>query len=299
VSPTVLTAVGPNSADVRNATLSVTPPNPVTLGSGCHIDVQGWIGNKLIGGIRKLDVPPVHLPPDVNPPWLESEISLKPYPLIPGQPTQICVNIQNPTGTPKTVTIQYAVAGFGAGTGFSTVGSQTVTLPPFSSGTYCINWTPTGTGAQSQHTCVKITLKQPGYKDMTSQRNFDSGIGWAHQLARIDVPFQVRNPDLVSHTLQLSPTLYGINPFWKVEFLTDDGDPPPDVLEPGQIVDLHLRFVPATVGTAAVAPAQEPDNYLYGDVSRVDVAALLDGEQLGGITFELTPGVVRVPLIKR
>ncbi|MFL5801298.1 MAG: hypothetical protein ACJ8CR_06110 [Roseiflexaceae bacterium] len=299
VSPAVLTAVGPNSADVRNATLSVTPPNPATLGSGCHIDVQGWIGDKLIGGIRKLDVPPVHLPPNVNPPWLESEIKLIPYPLVPGQPTQICVTVQNPTATPHTVTIVYEVAGFGVGTGFTTVGTQVVTLPPFSNGTYCITWTPTGTASQAQHTCVRITLKQPGYQDMHSQRNFDSGQGWAHQLDRIDVPFQVRNPDLVSHTLQLSPTIYGIDPFWKIKFLTDPGDPPPNVLQPGQTVNLHLRLVPAVAKAANIAPAQAPGNYRFGDVSRVDVAALLDGEQLGGITFELIPPNVWLPLIRR
>ncbi len=135
VSPALLTAVGPNGSDVRNATLSVTPPNPVTLGSGCHIDVQGWIGTELIGGIRKLDVPPVQLPPFYEPSWLEPEISLVPNPPVVGQPSQICVQLQNPTATPRTVTLQYAVADFGAGIPFTTVGSQVVTLPPFSNGT--------------------------------------------------------------------------------------------------------------------------------------------------------------------
>jgi uncharacterized repeat protein (TIGR01451 family) len=299
VSPTVLTAVGPNSADVRTATLSVTPPTPATLGSGCHIDVQGWIGNKLIGGIRKLDVPPVHLPSNVDPPWLESEIRLAPYPLIPGQPAQICVTLQNPTATPRTVTLEYAVAGFGAGTSFTTVGTQVVTLPPFSNGQYCIAWTPSGIGgAQAQHTCVKITLKQPGYKDLTSQRNFDSRAGWAGQLDQIDIPFQVRNPDLVSHTLELSPTIYGIDPFWKIKLLTDPGDPPPNFLAPGQTVNLHARLVPAVAGAASFALAQAPSSYRIGNVSRVDIAALLDGEQLGGITFELTNPAIRLPVIR-
>jgi hypothetical protein len=31
----------------------------------------------------------------------------------------------------------------------------------------------------------------------------------------------------------------------------------------------------------------------------VDVAALLDGEQLGGITFELTPPNVWMPIVRR
>ena len=63
----VLPNMGAN--EVREAAMTVTPPNPVVFGSGCHIDVQGWIGNTLIGGIRKLDVPPVHLPQNTQPRW--------------------------------------------------------------------------------------------------------------------------------------------------------------------------------------------------------------------------------------
>jgi hypothetical protein len=109
----------------------------------------------------------------------------------------------------------------------------------------------------------------------------------------------VRNPDLVSHTLELSPTIYGIDPFWKIKFLTDPGDPPPTVLGPGQTVNLHLRLVPAVAQGAFTEPAQAPNNYRYGDVSRVDVAGLLDGQQIGGITFEITNPGVWLPVIMR
>ena len=141
----LLTAVAPTGTDVRDATLSVTPPTPVTLGSGCHIDVQGWIGDELIGGIRKLDVPPVHLPNDVAPPWLEPEISFVPNPPVVGQPGQICVELQNPRDTPRIVTVEYAVADFGAGIPFTTVATKSFTLPPFSLAKYCADWTPSTT----------------------------------------------------------------------------------------------------------------------------------------------------------
>jgi hypothetical protein len=65
VTPTVLPGVTPG--EVRTATLSVVPPEGRPLGTECHIDVQGWIGGRLNGGIRKLDVPPLHLP-EANPP---------------------------------------------------------------------------------------------------------------------------------------------------------------------------------------------------------------------------------------
>ena len=100
--------------------LQTTPPNPIILGSGCHIDVQGWYidpttnQSVLLGGIRKLDVPPVQLPhPDI--PWEEKEITLNPNPPVTGQPAQICVALQNPLSVTRTATLIYAVADFGAG----------------------------------------------------------------------------------------------------------------------------------------------------------------------------------------
>jgi len=192
----------------------------------------------------------------------------------------------------------YAVADFGAGMGFTTVGTRVVTLPPFSNAKYCINWTPTTGG--TLHRCVLITLKQPGYQDMHSQRNLDLKRAHPQRLDLLDFVFKVRNPDLVPHTLVLDPHIYGIDPFWKIKFLTDPGDPPPDVLEPGQTVNLHMQLVPAVqAATFAAAPAQAPVDYRFGDVSRVDVGILLDGEQIGGITAELSSSRVLLPLVTR
>jgi hypothetical protein len=298
VSPSVLTNVGPNGSDVRDATLTVTPPDPVTLGSGCHIDVQGWIGDELIGGIRKLDVPPVHLPRDVNPPWLEPEISFVPNPPVAGQPGQICVELQNPRDTPRTVTINYAVADFGAGIGFTTVATKLVTLPPNSIAKYCADWTPSGTG--TLHRCVLITLKQAGYQDMHSQRNIDIARARPTRLDLVDIPFKVGNPDLVSHTLKLDPTLYGIDPYWKVKFVTDQGDPPPDALGPGQIINLHMLFTGGVaLSGAAITPAAAPAEYGYGDISRVDIGVSLDGEQIGGLSVELSSPKQFLPFVVR
>ena len=124
----VLPTMAPN--EVREAAMTVTPPNPVTFGSGCHIDVQGWIGNTLIGGIRKLDVPPVHLPRDYQPPWEEPEISFNPDPPVVGQPALFCIELQNPLGYNRSVTVDFSMADFGAGIGFTPVGTQVFNLPP-------------------------------------------------------------------------------------------------------------------------------------------------------------------------
>jgi hypothetical protein len=284
--------VAPNGSEVREAALTVTPPNLVTLGSGCHIDVQGWIGDQLIGGIRKLDVPPVQLPRDVNPPWMEPEISFVPNPPAPGQPAKICVQLQNPLPVAKTVTLEYAVADFGAGIPFTTVATQNVTLPPNSNGTYCVAWTPDTHG--TLHRCVLITLKQPGYRDMHSQRNVDLRRVLPSQLPQLDIPVRVRNPDGVAHKLQIVPTFYGIDPLWRLRFL---GDPPPDTINPGQTLDLHLGFAQGP-GLLGAAPTAATD-YRFGDQSRVDVSIQLDGQEVSGFTIQLETSTVSVPIVMR
>jgi hypothetical protein len=173
-----------------------------------------------------------------------------------------------------------------------------VTLPPNSIDKYCVEWTPATTG--TLHRCILVTLKQASYSDMRSQRNIDIVRVRPTRLDLLDIPFKIGNPDLVSHTLELDPILYGIDPFWKVKFITDQGDPPPDVLAPGQTVNLRLQFTGgvALLG-AALAPAAAPAEYSFGDVSRVDVGVLLDGEQVGGLSFELDSPKMFLPIVLR
>jgi hypothetical protein len=63
---------------------------------------------------------------------------------------------------------------------------------------------------------------------------------------------------------------------------------------------LHLRLVPAVAAEAALAaPAAAPNDYRFGDVSRVDVAVLLDGEQVGGFSAELSSPKIFLPVVIR
>ncbi|MEZ4617123.1 MAG: hypothetical protein R2867_16670 [Caldilineaceae bacterium] len=167
--PLVLSNMAPG--EVRTATLHVIPPTDRPLGTACHIDVQGWIGSELIGGIRKLDVPPVHLPHS-NPSWMEKEISVIPDPLVVGQPGQICVQLNNPMPFTRVVSVDFAVADFGAGISFTPVGNlNNITLPANSLANYCISWTPTA--SNNLHRCIQVTLRQEGFMDQRSQRNID------------------------------------------------------------------------------------------------------------------------------
>ena len=283
--------------EIRTASLEVTPPNPVTLGSGCHIDVTAWINGQMIGGIRKLDVPPVQLPGDVNPPWEEPEISFRTDPPVAGQPNQICVELQNPLPVTKTVTIDYSVADFGAGIGFTPVGSLTFDLPPNSLGKYCIDWTPATSG--TLHRCVLVTLNQANYQPMHSQRNVDIRRVIPGQLGTLDIPFLVGNPDLVDHTLLITYTLVGIDPYWMPQIVDPLGDPPPLMLMGGENRLLRLLLLPAAGLNGAAAPDAAPLDYHYGDVSKIEVEILLDGRSAGGFSVQLETPRVYLPLVSR
>ena len=279
VSPTVLPNMGPS--EIRDATLTVTPPSPVTLGSGCHIDVQGWIDGNLIGGLRKIDVPPVHLPVDVEPPYMEQEISVIPDPPVTGQPGQFCVELQNPLAMTRTVTVDYQVADFGAGIWFTSVGTRTVTLPPESIDDYCINWTPDPGG--TLHRCLQVTLIQPGYEDQHSQRNIDVVAGTILDILHLDLPLLVQNPDLGPHQLEFEIRTYGFGPGWLVEVASGDGNPPPDVINPGETLPLMLELTPAV---SRRSPAQNDlPEYGFGDETRVEVDVMMDGTRVGGVAF--------------
>ncbi len=292
VTPPILTSMAPG--EIRTASLTVTPPSPVVLGSGCHIDVQGWINGQLIGGFRKLDIPPVHLPEHVIPPWEEREISFATDPPIVGKLDQICIELENPLPVTQVVTVTFSVADFGAGIGFTPVATQSFSLPPTSINKYCIPWTPALGG--TLHRCVLVTLQQPGYQDMHSQRNVDLRRVPVSGLGSLNIPFIVGNPDLVPHQLQLVPKIYGLDPaFWQVNFLLNTGDPPPTMLMPGEMVNLNMMFMGMNQSKLRSAAADSK----FGDVARVEVAVLLDGEQVGGFTIQLGDIPLFLPLLHK
>jgi uncharacterized repeat protein (TIGR01451 family) len=292
VDPTSLADVGPNDTDLRLAALHVTPPVGPPLGTACHIDVQGWIGDKLIGGIRKLDVPPVHLP-TANPPWEEKEISVNPDPPVVGQPVSFCVELANPLPISRTITVIYSYADFGAGIGFTPIQTRTITLPPGSIDKYCINWTPTAGG--TLHRCLLVTLQQPSFQDQRSQHNVNL-VRPTQGPSGIRIPFFVGNPDLFTRTLRFDPVLVGIDPtLWRPHFTPD---PPPD-LGPGQVLDMQFELVPAVAALRADAAASSND-YRFGDSSRAEIGVYLEDELVSGFTVEYGPPLtVYLPVVLR
>jgi hypothetical protein len=287
---------------VTTAQLQTTPPNPILLGSGCHIDVQGYIGDKLIGGIRKLDVPPIHLPhPDI--PWEEKEITVNPNPPVTGQNTQLCAAVQNPLPVARQVTLEFAVADFGAGIPFTTVGTTTVILPPNSFNNYCVNWVPAPGG--TLHRCIRVTLKQPNYIDDHSQRNINVVRPLRGQEGALKVPLKIMNPDGISHTLKLNVNLIGVDPTWQLDLKTDDGLLLPAVIGPGQTLGILIGLIPVpTAGASAqdadAVSATAADDPRFGDGTSAQVNVLFDGKSVGGFTVEFgEPLTVHAPLIAR
>jgi hypothetical protein len=309
VAPLVLAGMAPG--EVRNASLVTTPPDPVVLGSGCHIDVRGYfrLGSRwmpLNEGIRKLDVPPVQVsnPPGV-PPWSSPLITFREEPLRAGVPNSICIELHNPLPITKVVTLTYQVANYGAGIGFTTVpgGVITVTLPPNSRQRYCVSWTPSVPG----HYCVLVTVGYPGYRPTRVQRNVDVYRNWRPDLT---IPFVIRNPDLISHTLRFRPVLWGIDPnLYEVVFQIPrpggGGDPAPDVIGAGQQLQLQVAFRPrAFATTTSLASLRSPlatqaTNPIFGDVQRVDVAVEMDGKAVSGFSAVFEKSLVFLPLIRK
>lgn len=279
--PLVLATMAPG--EVRTATLHVIPPTDRPLGTACHIDVQGWIGSELIGGIRKLDVPPVHLP-HANPFWMEKEIKVIPDPLVVGQPGQLCVELQNPMPFPRIVSVDFAVADFGAGIGFTPVGSlNNLTLPANSINQYCVNWTPTV--SNNLHRCIQVTLRQANFADQHSQRNIDLVRRprlTLSELLQVEIPFTIGNTALFTRELEIRPELIGLPPVIRPRITPD----PPPFLEAGAQQQFMLSFEAVDIATAQASTIADDELGGFGDVARVEMGLYLDDEQVGGFSVE-------------
>lgn len=158
--------------EARPVTLTVVPPPNVPLPADemAVVDVEGSIAGQLIGGFRKVYRPPVPIHRPGDPIYAESEISIQPYPPRPTQPTEICVDLRNPTGVSQTVTVTFAVASFGIGLPFHDIARPiALDLAPYGMRRVCITWVPPFGGKF----CARVSLQMAGYAPVWSQRNMD------------------------------------------------------------------------------------------------------------------------------
>jgi hypothetical protein len=270
LSPDTLRNMQPG--EIREVTLTVTPPVDMPENGAVVVDVQAYVGSEVIGGFRKIYRPPVILHPTPDPPYAEREITVHPYPALAGQPTEICVELRNPTAVPQDVNVQFSWAAFGIGLPFTPIdGLRSVHLPPHSTVVECIHWIPPLSG----HVCLQVALFMEGYAPQRSQRNID-----VNELLRPNVPdaftFPVGNPfdHPVTITLGVIPHL----PDWGVEL---SQDVLPNV-PAGEVREVTLTVTP---------PGELPDDRALV----VDVEAYVGGELIGGFRKVFRPPVILHP----
>lgn len=296
VNPAVLNNVAPGAT--QTATLSVTPPLVAQLGTACHIDVQGWIGDLLIGGIRKLDVPPVHLPP-AEPFYMEKEIIVNPDPPVLNQSGQVCIELQNPMPTPRTVSVDFLWAAFGGGVPWTPISSlNNIVLPPNSFTQHCVPWTPTPVANGNLHRCLQVRLRQAGFIDQLSQRNVDlvqMTTGSFTDLSHLEIPFTIGNPEEFEQELQIDKILIGLNQALVNPKILPD--PPPDLM-PGELFQGRLIFeILGDVAAAEVDAANAVGIFDYGDTARVEVTIKLNDKPVSGFAVELVQPSIYLPIV--
>jgi len=270
LSPDVLLNVG--VGEIREVILTVTPPQgePLPPDGTVIVDVEAHVGDQLIGGFRKIFRPPVPLHRFPDPPYAEREITIHPYPSRAGEPTEICVELYNPTDDPQDVMVQFYWANFGIGIPFTPInGLIPVHLPPHSIVNECIYWIPPISG----HVCIQAEVLMDGYEPQRSQRNMDVAEpllpGQPHSMTfPVGHPF----PHPVDITLRLLPHM----PNWDI---TLSHDTLPDV-GPGQTVSVTLTVAP-TFGELL-----PPAGQLIADVE-----AYAEGELIGGFRKIFNPPV--------
>lgn len=158
-------------------------------------------------------------------------------------------------------------------------------------------WTPAPGG--TLHRCIRVTLKQPNYRDDHSQRNINIVRALPGRFGQIRIPARIKNPDGISHTLQLQTHLLGIDPSWQPDIRLDDGSPLPSEIGPGQTLGFLIGLLlPAQNMPAQNAEVAAADDPRVGDASSIQVNVLFDGASAGGFTVEFAPPLkVSLPLL--
>ena len=246
LSENVLQNVQPGER--RLVTLTVTPPPLAELGSGEPIvDVEAYVEGELLGGFRKLDVPPIPIHKPHEKGYSESEIIIDPYPPQQGQTSHVSTVVQNTSDVEVTVNLEFGWAKFGMGIPFDTTGmvpsTRTVTLGPGMTATPSVDWTPIFSG----HQCVIVHLTDPEeiYAPQQSQRN----------VAVVDRPFcgitkdytfTIANPTPSSVTVDIGLITFNVPSDWVI---TTEPSGSVEIGPNGQIVVVVHVTIPCTNST--------------------------------------------------
>jgi hypothetical protein len=300
LSDDLLTDVQPGQA--VDVTLTVTPPLEAILGTGEPIvDVEAFVDGELLGGFRKLDIPPLPLHKPHEKSYAETELSIVPDPPQLGQPATVTAVLQNNGPTTSDATVEFGWARFGFGIPFTTTNmdpyTRTVQAPPGMTATASVTWTPVFSGPH----CVMVKLIDEGgdYEELISQRNVDvidrPDCGVTHNYT-----FTVSNEQEIAVTVDIGMITFNVPADWQVTTV------PSDTLDLGPLltgtVTVTVNIACPTTRQAALAQADLDILQLgSGSVPIVDVEGYVGGDLVGGIELQFPPTIwdIYLPLVMR
>jgi hypothetical protein len=233
LTPAVLPDMAPGETRLVTLTVEILPQAIIPPDGAPVVDVVALTGPDIFGGFRKIYRPPVPIHQPGDPIYAEREITIHPYPPREREPTEICVELRNPTDQGQTMTVDFNVGGFGIGLPFHAIARPiSVTLPPHSLKKVCVTWVPPFGGRFG----VEVGIQMAGHDRVYSQRFIDVGeILWPNQQSPFEFP--VRNP----YTFPITVTMGAIRylPQWEVTF-----DPPVFELLPGDVLPVVMHVLP-------------------------------------------------------
>ncbi len=292
LSPQVLTNVAPDQP--MPVTLTVTPPVGARLGTGRPIvDVEAFVDGKLLGGIRKVDQPPVdvHKPHEKN--YAETELSVDPDPPQLGHEARVSSVVQNAGPDPATVTLIFGWAQFGMGIPFTTTGmspiSRTLTIAPAMSATAWVSWTPTLLGDQ----CLQVRLVDPDgvYDNRSSRRNVRVVEAPPCGFTR-EYSFTLYNDTPLGVEVDLGLITFNVPEHWIVT------TNPSGTVEIGPFSSVVIKIIVEIPCVSRQSLSQQQIDRLQqeaGSVPIINVEGYVDGELIGGVEIQVTPAAVAEP----
>jgi hypothetical protein len=302
VAPDALFGVKPG--EIVTATLAVRPPMGANLGTGLPItDVEAYVDGRLLGGFRKLDIPPVPIHKPHEKVYAETELSITPEEPAVGQPATISAVIQNSGPDVSTVSLQFGWAHFGMGIPFSTSGISPseveLQVSPAMTATASVTWVPEFAGTP----CVQVRLRdaQGIYGELISQRN----------VRVIEAPpcgasqtytFTVQNATDHAVTVDVGTMTLNVPSDWEVTV-----EPTSLVLAPGETATCTVTIkipCPVTAGALAARETVRALQEAAGSVATVNVEGYAEGRLVGGIQLQFPTAEdagwhVYLPLVMR
>jgi hypothetical protein len=257
------------------------------LGSGEPVvDIEAYVEGELLGGFRKMDIPPVPIHKPHEKGYAESEIVIDPYPPQQGEAATVSTTVQNTSDQAMSIELEFGWAKFGMGIPFTTTGmtpvSKTVIVSPMMTETVSVDWVPELSGYQ----CVIVHLSDPEgiYEAQESQRNVEV----------VDKPpcgeervytFTVRNDTPFTATVDLGLITFNVPADWQISIV------PSGTLTLGPFseatVEVHVTIpCPASEPFALYAERINTIQAQAGSIPVIDVEGYIAGELVGGIELQ-------------